>query len=619
MIINFKDITKYFGSDLVLDGASGIIKSNSRIGIIGANGAGKTTLLNIISGVEQYDSGEIYLNPSVKVGYLTQNSLVESEETVYNEMKKVFSAELEAINKLESIDLSNNSNKYEYEKLLSYINSKDAYNIEFKINYILNGMGFTYHQREQTVSSLSGGERTRLALAKLLLTDCNVLLLDEPTNHLDFTTSAWLEKYLSEYKGAVISVTHDRYYLNKVCNTIWEMEFGKITQYEGNYTKFKETKKKVLRQKEKEYNEYIERQEKLKDYVARNLVRASTSAMAKSRQKELEKMEEINKPQQYNKQININFKIANKSWFDVLKSFNLSLSIDGRKLITDINLDIKYGEKIAFIGENGIGKTTLFNTLLGKHIEYDGKFRWGKEVSIGVYEQNHKYSDQSKTVKDEFWDTFPSLNENQVRFALASVLFTADDIYKKVGDISGGESARLQLAKLTMQFNNVLMMDEPTNHLDMMSKEKLEKALLDFSGTELIISHDRYFLNTVPDKIVYLSKSRVIIFNGKFDEFQKEFDSVITTDEKSKEKNAVKVPNNYKSKEERASQAKKRNEISSIEKQISALELENSKLEEFILHNSTNYEELSKACNSLEQNKKQIDTLTEKWLELSEE
>jgi len=619
MIINFKDITKYFGSDLVLDGASGIIKSNSRIGIIGANGAGKTTLLNIISGVEQYDSGEIYLNPSVKVGYLTQNSLVESEETVYNEMKKVFSAELEAINKLESIDLSNNSNKYEYEKLLSYINSKDAYNIEFKINYILNGMGFTYHQRGQTVSSLSGGERTRLALAKLLLTDCNVLLLDEPTNHLDFTTSAWLEKYLSEYKGAVISVTHDRYYLNKVCNTIWEMEFGKITQYEGNYTKFKETKEKVLRQKEKEYNEYIERQEKLKDYVARNLVRASTSAMAKSRQKELEKMEEINKPQQYNKQININFKIANKSWFDVLKSFNLSLSIDGRKLITDINLDIKYGEKIAFIGENGIGKTTLFNTLLGKHIEYDGKFRWGKEVSIGVYEQNHKYSDQSKTVKDEFWDTFPSLNENQVRFALASVLFTADDIYKKVGDISGGESARLQLAKLTMQFNNVLMMDEPTNHLDMMSKEKLEKALLDFSGTELIISHDRYFLNTVPDKIVYLSKSRVIIFNGKFDEFQKEFDSVITTDEKPKEKNAVKVPNSYKSKEERASQAKKRNEISSIEKQISALELENSKLEEFILHNSTNYEELSKACNSLEQNKKQIDTLTEKWLELSEE
>lgn len=615
MIINFNNLVKYYGSDIILNKISGIIDNKSRIGIIGANGAGKTTLLKLISGVETPDSGTIYINPNVKLGYLTQNLVFESCATVFDEMLNVFDKEIQAIEQLNKLDLSSSDGKNEYDRLTKYISARDAYNIDVKINYVLNGMGFTEKQKSQSISTLSGGEKTRLAISKLLLCDANVLLLDEPTNHLDFKTCAWLEEYLKNYGGAVISVTHDRYYLDKVCTEIWEIEYGKLNVYRESYSSYKKTKAKNLELVEKAYKEQNDYINKLEDYISKNIVRASTSKMAKSRQKELDRIERIDKPREYNKQINIKFKFNKKSWFDVLKLNNLSVSAGGMLLFSDLCADIKAGEKIAVIGDNGAGKSTLFKVLVGSHKDYTGKFLWGKDVSIGLYEQNHEYKNPDKTVRDELWDMHPAMTEHEIRSHLASLLFTSDDIYKKTADISGGESARLQLAIMTLQDNNTLLMDEPTNHLDMMSKEKLESALMEFPGTELIISHDRYLLNKIPDKIIYIAKDKVTVFNGKFDEFLSS--GILSVNNESQIKEKV-SQNSYKSKKDRINDAKKRTEISNCEKEIAELEKCISQLEKIISENSSNYETLTSACSDLELKKHKLDVLTERWLELSE-
>ncbi len=615
MIINFNNLVKYYGSDIILNKISGIIDNKSRIGIIGANGAGKTTLLKLISGVETPDSGTIYINPNVKLGYLTQNLVFESCATVFDEMLNVFEKEIQAIEQLNKLDLSSSDGKNEYDRLTKYISARDAYNIDVKINYVLNGMGFTEKQKSQSISTLSGGEKTRLAISKLLLCDANVLLLDEPTNHLDFKTCAWLEEYLKNYGGAVISVTHDRYYLDKVCTEIWEIEYGKLNVYRESYSSYKKTKAKNLELVEKAYKEQNDYINKLEDYISKNIVRASTSKMAKSRQKELDRIERIDKPREYNKQINIKFKFNKKSWFDVLKLNNLSVSAGGMLLFSDLCADIKAGEKIAVIGDNGAGKSTLFKVLVGSHKDYTGKFLWGKDVSIGLYEQNHEYKNPDKTVRDELWDMHPAMTEHEIRSHLASLLFTSDDIYKKTADISGGESARLQLAIMTLQDNNTLLMDEPTNHLDMMSKEKLESALIEFPGTELIISHDRYLLNKIPDKIIYIAKDKVTVFNGKFDEFLSS--GILSANNESQIKEKV-SQNSYKSKKDRINDAKKRTEISNCEKEIAELEKCISQLEKIISENSSNYETLTSACSDLELKKHKLDVLTERWLELSE-
>ncbi len=617
MIINFNDITKYYGSELVLDKVSGTVAKNSRIGIIGANGAGKTTLVKIISGFERADSGQLYINPDVVFCHLEQTPVFKDGYTVEQEMKTVFQRELDALEKLKNIKPDCDASKSEYDSLMKFINARDAYNIDVKINYVLNGMGFSQRQKQQMTSTLSGGEKTRLAIAKLLLSDANVMILDEPTNHLDFKTCTWLENYLQSYPGAVICVTHDRYFLDRVCSEIWEIEFGHLTKYQGGYSNYKETKDKNLKQAQKIYRQQLEYQNKLQDYIAKNLVRASTSKMAKSRQKELDRMEEAKKPQIYSKQIHIKFLFNKKSWFDVLKCSDVSVFASGKRLFSGFTIDLKAGEKLAVIGDNGAGKTTLFKTLSGVHKEYTGRINWGKEVSIGIYEQNHTYPHPDKTVKDEFWDQYPQLTDNEVRSVLAAFLFSADDIEKKVANLSGGESARLQLAILSKKNCNTLLLDEPTNHLDIMSKEYLEAALSEFCGTELIISHDRYLLNTIPDKIVYISESFVKVFDGKYDDVIQHIQQ-LETEDKPVKKEQSNTNQTYKSKQDRAAAAQKRSRLYNCEKQIAQLENQIKELEEIISKNPDNYQLLSEACDKLEENKHQLDSLTELWLSLSE-
>ncbi len=617
MIINFNGITKYYGSNLVLNQVSGMVSKKSRIGIIGVNGAGKTTLLKIISGFERADSGELFVNPDVKFCHLAQNPDFENDLTVTDEMKSVFYQEINALERINNIKPDSEKAKHEYDNLIKFLHARDAYNIDVKINYVLNGMGFSEKQKQQKISTLSGGEKTRLSIAKLLLSDANVLILDEPTNHLDFKTCTWLENYLDSFQGAVISVTHDRYFLDRVCSEIWEIELGKLTKYQGSYSQYKETKSKRLEQAEKSYRQQLEYQNKLEDYIAKNLVRASTSKMAKSRQKELERIDTAQKPQVYNKQIHIKFLFNKKSWFDVLKCSDVSIFASGKCLFSDFDIDIKAGEKVAVIGDNGAGKTTLFKVLTGVYTDYTGKIRWGKEVSIGLYEQNYTYKYPDKTVIDEFWDEYPEMTENEVRTILAAFLFSADDIYKKVSNISGGESARLQLAKLSKKNCNTLLLDEPTNHLDIMSKEGLENALSEFKGTELIISHDRYLLNKIPDKIIYISDRCVKIFEGKYDFVKQQIEKLEVPD-KPAEKERTKNNQGYKSKQDRAEKAKKRAKISDCEKQISELENQIKELENIISSNTDDYQLLTDACAKLENKKQQLDSLTELWLSLYE-
>ena len=617
MIIDFKNVTKYYGVDKILDGVSGIVEERSRIGIIGANGAGKTTILKILTGGEQYDGGEIFIDPKVRVGYLTQSAVSNGDNTVVREMREVYADEIRALERLSELRPDDAASRSEYDRLLAYITAKDAFNIDVKIDRVLNGMGFDAERKAQPVRTLSGGEKTRLALAKLLISDSNLLILDEPTNHLDFATCAWLEEYLAGYKGAVISVTHDRYYLDKVCDSIWELEFGKLTVYGAGYEAYKAEKNEQFERAEKEYEQAMERRHKLEDYVARNLVRASTSAMAKSRRKELEREAEPERPAQYRGQIRVNFRLGKKSWNDVLKLQGLTVSAGGKRLFEGLDADFKAGERIAIVGDNGTGKTTLAKALCGRHGEYEGRIRWGVDVETGVFEQSHEYEEPGKTVLEEFCDAYPALTRFEARSALAGLLFTADDVYKKVGEISGGESARLQLALLAQKSVNVLIMDEPTNHLDMMSKEKLEDALERFEGTEFIVSHDRYLLNRIPDKIIYIENGRAAVFDGKFDEF------IASRPKEQPEKPQVKpkkpAAEGYKTKEMRAAEARRRQRISECESKIADAERQIAELEEIISKSGSDYAVLSETCEKLEALRAENDRLTELWLELCEQ
>ena len=628
MISELKNVYVSFGANEILQNINFKIEDKDRIGLIGANGAGKSTLLNIITGCLEVTDGEAVCTPK-KIGYLKQNTELVSDLTVKEIFEGVFSELLQIEKNLKKLytDISScdeNSNEYrvlssKYAQLQTRFEQQDGYNIHVKINTVKTGMGFSDIDDNRLVSSLSGGEKTRLSLASLLLSEPDLLILDEPTNHLDFKTLGWLEEYLALYKGAVLMVSHDRYFLDKCVNEIAEIYKGKLKRYKGNYSQFVIQKAQDIAFWEKEYEKQQNEIASLKEYVAKNQARASTAKSAKSRQNILDKMDIIEKPSDYLKSIKLDFQYKTEPVKDVLDIKNLNIKIGERLLKENINFHVLRGEKIAVVGENGIGKSTFLKAILGMSENSSGEIVWGANVKKAYFEQESTLLSSHKTVLSEIHDRYPLMSEGEIRSLLGRVLITGEDIYKEVGVLSGGEKAKLKFTIMTLEKGNVLILDEPTNHLDLSAKEVLDKALADYTGTVIMVSHDRYLLNKVPTKIIEMTKDDMLVFDGNYDYYSQKKKDIQHTVVKSEKTDKEKSDNTYfRSKEDRKREVKRKNDIKALETKIE--EAEN--MIEFIQNeisnpdNSSDFEFLEKKCNELEKVKNDLNTLYEKWEEL---
>lgn len=622
MIADLKNVSVNFGGNEILKEINFKIEDNDRIGLIGANGAGKSTLLNVICGNITEFEGDLNLS-SKRVGYLKQNPEIDGNRTIDEYLKSVFSDLIEKGKRLEKLyeemaRTPENSDEYKalssrYAALQTEYEQQDGYNINIKINTVKNGMGFGDTDSSRYISTLSGGEKTRLNLVYLLLSEPDLLILDEPTNHLDFQTLTWLEDYLSSYKGAILMVSHDRYFLDKCVTEIAEIFKGKLTRYKGNYSAFKVLKAQHLQTLEKEYKKQQEEIAALKEYIAKNSVRASTAKSAQSRQKILDKMEILEKPSEYLKSINLDFSYKLEPVKDVLKMSDVNIAIDGKTLLNNISLHVMRGEKIAFVGKNGIGKSTLLREIMSENPDIS----WGMNTKIAYFEQETAELNNEKTVFEEIHDRFPSLFQQEIRSILGRMLISDTDIYKKINMLSGGEKAKVKFAIMMLTHGNVLILDEPTNHLDLPSKEALDEALQKFSGTILTVSHDRYLLNNVPDKIIEISNDGMRIYNGNYDFYLKEKaneNGITAVKEKSSEKQ---VNEFHRSKEDRAKAAK----LKKIEKEIEETEEKITITEAEIADPKigSNFELLSEKCSFLEELRGNLNILYEKWEELESE
>lgn len=535
MLLHVNDISKSYAGEPVLSNISMKIEAGERIGLVGVNGAGKSTLLQIIAGDIPFDSGAVYVGKETKIGYLRQNSGLQMDNTIWSEMLSVFSNLIHVEKELREIEKKMGEpslieNPKEYERVLNrYAEKSDwfmqhgGYEIEAKIRSILHGMGFEDVPQETLIQNLSGGQKTRLALAKILLEEPDLLMLDEPTNHLDFATLSWLESYLRSYSGAILVVSHDRYFLDSLVKGIYEIERTVAQRYTGNYSKYVESKEKNRELHAKKYAMQQTQIAKMEDYIQRNIAMATSAKSAKNKRKQLERIELIDNPLPELKRTKMSFSIEKSSHKEVLQVKDISIAINEennqRPLLKNINFHLYRGEKVALIGSNGIGKTTLLKTLIGDYPLESGTVHWGDGVTIGYYDQEQAALHPNNTILDEVWNTFPYLEEARVRAVLGNFLFTGEDVLKRISSLSGGEKARVALSKLMLQKANVLVIDEPTNHLDLFSKGVLETAFMDYEGTMLFISHDRYFLNKLADRIVELTPTAANLYNGNYDDY----------------------------------------------------------------------------------------------------
>lgn len=524
MLIQLNNVTKNFVVNEVFSNVKMEINDKDRIAIVGRNGAGKSTLLKIISGEIDFDNGERTVSKDTTIGYLSQEFIVREDLSIYEEMITCFNEIIELEKELEKISYELTSENIEnnpglldkYDRLQNQVLTHKDYHYKSKIDSVLYGLDFDKEVFDKKISTFSGGEKTRLSMAKLLLSEPDLLILDEPTNHLDMENVAWLENYLSSYNGAIVIVSHDRYFIDKVVNVVYNLEFGKLKKYVGNYSNF-------LRQYEEDYEknlkEYVSQQKdikRLEEFVQKNIARASTSKMAKSRQKVLDKMEIIDNPRKDDKAANIEFRIKEQSGRDVLIVNDLQVGYE-EQVGQKYNFSVYKGDRIAVVGKNGIGKSTLIKTIAKKQKELGGNIQYGSKVSLGYYDQKQAEFESSKTILNELWDEYPLMKEAEVRTVLGRFLFRGDDVLKIVRDLSGGEKARLQLAKLMLEKNNLLILDEPTNHLDITSKQVLEEALEDYEGTILFVSHDRYFINKIANKVFDITEEGYNIYLGNYD------------------------------------------------------------------------------------------------------
>ena len=524
MLIQLNNVTKNFVVNEVFSNVKMEINDKDRIAIVGRNGAGKSTLLKIISGEIDFDNGERTVSKDTTIGYLSQEFIVREDLSIYEEMITCFNEIIELEKELEKISYeltpenieSNPGLLDKYDRLQNQVLTHKNYHYKSKIESVLYGLDFDKEVFDKKISTFSGGEKTRLSMAKLLLSEPDLLILDEPTNHLDMENVAWLENYLSSYNGAIVIVSHDRYFIDKVVNIVYNLEFGKLKKYVGNYSNF-------LRQYEEDYEknlkEYVSQQKdikRLEEFVQKNIARASTSKMAKSRQKVLDKMEIIDNPRKDDKAANIEFRIKEQSGRDVLIVNDLQVGYE-EQVGQKYNFSVYKGDRIAIVGKNGIGKSTLIKTIAKKQKELGGNIQYGSKVSLGYYDQKQAEFESSKTILNELWDEYPLMKEAEVRTVLGRFLFRGDDVLKIVRDLSGGEKARLQLAKLMLEKNNLLILDEPTNHLDITSKQVLEEALENYEGTILFVSHDRYFINKIANKVFDITEEGYSLYLGNYD------------------------------------------------------------------------------------------------------
>lgn len=530
ILLRLNKITKYYGADLILSNIKLEIQTGDKIAVVGRNGAGKSTLLKIIAGEMPFDSGEIVKPKDLTIGYLAQNTGLESTKSIWDEMLTVFEelrnieAELRNIEqKMAAISSAGDSHALqslmkEYDSLQHLYKENGGYQYEADIRSVLHGLGFADYDYSTKISVLSGGQKTRLALGKLLLKKPDLLILDEPTNHLDMETLNWLEQYLQHYNGAVLIVSHDRYFLDRVVNTVYEISRTVCTKYVGNYSAYLKQKAEAYERELKQFEKQQEEIARMKDFIQRNLARASTTKRAQSRRKMLEKMEILDRPAGDEKSASFSFEIEKQSGNDVLKAIDLSLSYDQKTpIVKNINFSINRKDSIALIGPNGVGKSTLLKTIINRLKPLSGKIQFGSNVQIGYYDQEQADLSSSKRVLDELWDDYPEKTEKEIRTVLGNFLFSGDEVLKTVSSLSGGEKARLALAKLMLKKANFLIMDEPTNHLDLDSKEVLENALINFPGTILFVSHDRYFINKIATKIFELSTEGIAEYIGDYD------------------------------------------------------------------------------------------------------
>ena len=631
IILQANKIERSFAGEVLFDNINLQVDERDRIALVGKNGAGKSTLLKILVGEEEPTSGEINKKKDISLSYLAQDSRFESENTIYDEMLHVFDDLRRTEKQLRQMELEMGEKSgadldklmSDYDRLSENFRQAGGFTYEADIRAILNGFKFDESMWQMKIAELSGGQNTRLALAKMLLEKPNLLVLDEPTNHLDIETIAWLENYLVNYSGALIIVSHDRYFLDKVATITLDLTKHSLDRYVGNYSRFVELKEQKLATEEKNYEKQQKEIAALEDFVNRNLVRASTTKRAQSRRKQLEKMERLDKPEAGKKSANMTFQSEKTSGNVVLTVENVAIGYDGEILSEPINLDLRKMNAVAIVGPNGIGKSTFIKSIVDQIPFIKGEKRFGANVEVGYYDQTQSKLTPSNTVLDELWNDFKLTPEVEIRNRLGAFLFSGDDVKKSVGMLSGGEKARLLLAKLSMENNNFLILDEPTNHLDIDSKEVLENALIDFDGTLLFVSHDRYFINRVATHVLELSENGSTLYLGDYDYYVEKKSEVemiqaeeASTSNQAKESSSV---NDYQAQKESQKEVRKlMRQIESLEAEIEELESQSQDISEQMLE-TNDADKLMELQAELDKISHRQEEAMLEWEELSEQ
>ncbi|OPA32830.1 ABC transporter ATP-binding protein [Bacillus cereus] len=638
ILLQVNALSKLYGAETILANIKLEVQTKDRIALVGRNGAGKSTLLKIIAGELSHDGGEIIKPKDVSIGYLAQNTGLETSLTIWDEMLTVFTHLQQMETKLRRLEQEmgkeeNFSNEATYERLLAdydqlQLNYKDqgGYQYEADIRSILSGLGFPVETHQTMISTLSGGQKTRLALGKLLLTKPDLLILDEPTNHLDIETLTWLEQYLQGYPGAILIVSHDRYFLDKLVTQVYEISNKESRRFVGNYSKYLDLKSALYEQEMKRYEKQQDEIAKLEDFVQKNIARASTTKRAQSRRKQLDRMELLTRPLGDSKSASFHFDIEKQSGNDVLQVNDATIGYDENPIIEHVTMRLTRGDSVALVGPNGIGKSTLLKSIVNKLPLLNGDVSFGSNVSVGYYDQEQANLTSSKRVLNELWDEYPLQPEKEIRTILGNFLFTGDDVLKPVSSLSGGQKARLALAKLMMQKSNLLILDEPTNHLDLNSKEILENALIDYPGTLLFVSHDRYFINRVTTTVVELSTEGAQEYLGDYDYYVEKKNEMIERAELEQQESDVPVQKvvaqeklNYLEEKERKKLERQRTrKIEELEQSIVELEEEIATLEDQLCLPEiyADYEKASEITTKKQTLQEQLETCMAEWEEL---